>query len=63
VAGEKVKAVGEMDYRYPLLAGRQIYIWEDPQTYMVLSPYFYGGWHYRPSYYPWSYPYRRYRVK
>jgi outer membrane lipoprotein len=63
VAGEKVKPVGEMDYRYPLLVSRQIHLWEDPQLYSYPYPYFYGGWYYRPFYPRWSYPYRYYRVK
>jgi outer membrane lipoprotein len=62
VLGERVKPVGEMDYRYPVIAGRQIYLWEEYQPYVYPYvypyPYFYGGWYYSPYYPWWGYPYR-----
>jgi outer membrane lipoprotein len=68
VLGERIKPVGEMDYRYPLLAARQIHLWEEFQPYIYYPyfypyPYFYGGWYYRPFYPWWPYPYRYYRPR
>jgi outer membrane lipoprotein len=49
ILGERVKPLGEMDYRYPLIAGRQVYLWED--YYYHPYPYYYYD-------YPWwGYPY------
>jgi outer membrane lipoprotein len=50
VKGQRVKPLGEMDYRYPLVLAREIHLWEeyyyDPYPY----PYY--------PYYPWwGYPY------
>jgi outer membrane lipoprotein len=45
--GEKLKPLGEMDYRYPLLLGKQIYLW--PVYYSPYSYYYYDPW--------WFYPY------
>jgi outer membrane lipoprotein len=46
--GEKIKPLGEMDYRYPIVSSKQIYPWPeyDYQPY----PYYY----YDPG---WGYPY------
>jgi outer membrane lipoprotein len=48
IQGEEIKPLGEMDYRYPLLLSKQIYLWED--YYYYPYPYFY----YDPW---WGYPY------
>jgi outer membrane lipoprotein len=48
ILGEKVKPIGEMDYRYPLLSGKQIHLW--PEYYYRAYPlYYYDPW--------WDYPY------
>jgi len=48
ILGEKVKPIGEMDYRYPLLSSKQIYLW--PEYYYRPYPYtYYDPW--------WGYPY------
>jgi outer membrane lipoprotein len=47
ILGEEIKQIGKMDYRYPLLSSRQIYLWEDYYYYPV--PYYYDPW--------WDYPY------
>jgi outer membrane lipoprotein len=49
ILGEKVKPIGEMDYRYPLLSGKQIYLWPE---YHVYPLYYYDPW--------WDYPYYPY---
>jgi len=46
--GEKIKPLGETDYRYPIVSSKQIYLW--PQYYHQPYPYFY----YDPW---WGYPY------
>lgn len=48
ILGEKVKPIGEMDYRYPLLSGKQIYLWPE-HYYRPYSSYYYDPW--------WNYPY------
>ena len=47
ILGEEIKPIGKMDYRYPFLLSRQIYLWEDYYYYPV--PYYYDPW--------WGYPY------
>ena len=50
ILGEKIKSLGEMDYRYPLLSSKQIYLW--PEYYYYPYPYYdYDPWWYH-SYYP-----------
>ena len=52
IQGERIKLLGEMDYRYPLLLNKEIYLWQD---YYYRHPYYY---YYDPW---WGYPYwRRY---
>ena len=48
IMGEKIKPLGEMEYRYPVLSGKQIYLW--PLYYYYPYPYYY----YDPW---WGYPY------
>ncbi|MGB9628857.1 MAG: Slp family lipoprotein [Thermodesulfobacteriota bacterium] len=50
ILGEKTKAIGEMEYRYPLLSSRQIYLWPEYDYYPY--PYYYDPW--------WPYPYWRF---
>jgi outer membrane lipoprotein len=46
--GEKIQPIGKLDYRYPLLLSKQIYLW--PEYYYYPYPYYYDDpW--------WSYPY------
>ena len=50
--GEKTRPLGEMEYRYPLLLSKQIYLWGSRYYYYYPPPYY--------SYYPWGwwgYPY------
>ena len=48
---EKIKPLGEMDYRYPLLLSKQIHLWEEYYYYPV---YYYPYYYYDPW---WGYPY------
>jgi outer membrane lipoprotein len=53
ILGEKTRPLGEMDYRYPLLSGEQIYLWEE-----YYYPAYYSYYPYPPYYYdPWWGPY------
>jgi outer membrane lipoprotein len=49
IQGEKIKPLGEMDYRYPVVSSKQIYLW--PVYYYPPYPYYhyYDPW--------WGYPY------
>jgi len=52
ILGEKVKPIGVMDYQYPLLSGKQIYLWPEYyyRAYPLYDPlYYYDPW--------WDYPY------
>jgi len=48
ILGEKIKPLGEMDYRYPIVSSKQIYLW--PEYYYRPYPYYY---YYDPW---WGYP-------
>ena len=50
IQGEKIKPLGEMDYRYPLLLSKQIHLWEGYYYPVYYYPYYY----YDPW---WGYPY------
>ena len=48
IQGEKIQPLGEMDYRYPIVSSKQIYLW--PEYYYHPYPsYYYDPW--------WGYPY------
>jgi outer membrane lipoprotein len=65
IQGEKIKPLGQMDYRYPVLLSKQIYFWPQyyyrPYPYVYYDPWWWGypywGWsfgiyyHYHPHYY------------
>jgi outer membrane lipoprotein len=54
ILGEKIKPLGEMDYRYPIVSSKQIYLW--PEYYYQPYPYtYYDPWWGYP--YGWGYPY------
>jgi outer membrane lipoprotein len=48
IIGEKIKPLGEMEYRYPLLSSKQIYLWPE-YDYRPYPPYYYDPW--------WGYPF------
>ena len=52
VSGEEVRPVGQLDYRYPVVSGKQVYLWQDYAYLPALAPpysYYYDPW--------WPYPY------
>lgn len=53
VAGKEVRAVGEMQYSYPVLAAREIHLWREPPvawgSRYPLGPY----WYWWDPYWPW----------
>jgi len=55
---EKILPLGEMDYRYPVISSKQIYLWEEyyypPYPYSYPYPYYYPWGYYDPW---WGYPY------
>jgi outer membrane lipoprotein len=56
ILGRKVIRLGELEYPYPLLQSKQIYLWGE--YYYFPSPYPYYPWGYYGSYGPrWGYPY------
>lgn len=50
ILGEEFRKLGEMDYRYPLLSGKQIHLWRE---YYYPGPYYYHPYYYDPW---WDYP-------
>jgi outer membrane lipoprotein len=48
ILGAKTKLLGEMDYRYPLLSSKQVYLWPE-YVYYPYPTYYYDPW--------WGYPY------
>jgi outer membrane lipoprotein len=54
IQGEKIKPLGQMDYRYPLLLSKQIYFW--PEYYYRPYPYaYYDPWWWGYPYWGWSF--------
>ncbi len=54
ILGKKVMRLGELEYPYPLLQSKQIYLWGE----YYYSPYPYYPWGYYGYYGPrWGYPY------
>lgn len=57
ILGEKTKLLGEMEYRYPLISGRQIHLWAEqalyPYPYYYYDPWWYYGprWYWRTGFY------------
>jgi outer membrane lipoprotein len=55
ILGEKTRLLGEMQYRYPLVLSRQIYLWRQYGYYYPPPYYLYGPWGYYRYYGPWGY--------
>jgi outer membrane lipoprotein len=59
IIGEKMQLLGQMEYRYPLLLSKQIYLWRGYHYYYYPFPYYpyypyHPRWYYGPWYYdPW----------
>ena len=55
ILGERKKRVGEMDYPYPLVLAKQVYLWDEYYYGYAPYPYTYDPWWGYP--YGWGYPY------
>jgi outer membrane lipoprotein len=56
ILGRKVIRLGELEYPYPLLLSKQIYLWGEYYYYPYPAPYY--PWGYYGYYGPWwRYPY------
>jgi outer membrane lipoprotein len=57
VAGKEVQPLGSSQYAYPVIAAKEIYLWERRPAYRPIYPL----WYYDPYYFWWHrYPYWRY---
>jgi outer membrane lipoprotein len=61
ILGEETRSIGKMDYRYPLVLSKEIYLWPYyyyPYYYYPYSydpyPSYYGPWGYYYPWYPWG---------
>ncbi len=50
--GEKTQPIGKLDYRYPLILSKEIYLW--PEYHYYPRPYYYDPWWYYPYYPRWG---------
>jgi len=59
IIGEKTQLLGQMEYRYPLLLSKQIYLWRRHYYYYYPFPYYpyYPPWYYDPWWWDPHYPY------
>jgi outer membrane lipoprotein len=58
IEGKKVMPLGEIQYSYPLLVAKEIYLWPDISSERLAPyPYFGSPWWYDPFWRPWYYPY------
>lgn len=55
VLGEKKKPLDQMEYRYPLISSRELYLWGDYYYRPYPYYYYYPWWYHRP--WGWGYPY------
>jgi len=58
ILGEKIKPLGEMDYRYPLVSSKQIYLWKE-YYYYPAPYYYYDPWWDYPFYWRFRFYYQR----
>jgi outer membrane lipoprotein len=57
IIGKEVLPLGNLNYTYPLVVAKEIYLWERLPPYRGVYPYY--PWYYDP-FYPWGYrPYWR----
>ncbi len=62
ILGEKIKPLGEMDYRYPLVSVKQIHLWPEQVPYPYPYYYYDPWWYYYGPRWYWGtgfYYYRR----
>jgi len=59
VEGKRVMPLGEIQYSYPLVHAKEIYLWPDmSKERLAPYPYPYSPWGwYDPFWRPWTYPY------
>jgi outer membrane lipoprotein len=56
VAGKEVQPLGNSQYTYPVVAAKELYLWEWRPVYQPIYPY--PPWYYDPYYVGWPrYPY------
>jgi outer membrane lipoprotein len=56
VQSSVVRRIGEIDYRYPVIAGEELHLWRDPLPYHDIPyayPIGYPWWWWRYPYYPY----------
>ena len=64
IEGKRIMPLGEIQFTYPLVLAKEIYLWPD-MSKERLGPYpypVYPWWGYDPFWRPWSYPYPYNRV-
>jgi outer membrane lipoprotein len=70
VQGKRTLPLGQIEYTYPLVVAKEIYLWPNPSNewlapYPYPYPYYpypgYPWWWYGPYWGPWYYPYGHYR--
>lgn len=60
IEGSTVRAIGEYDYRFPVVSVRDSHLWAEPDktpVYYPPPPFWYYDMYYHP--YPYPYPHRR----
>jgi outer membrane lipoprotein len=64
VEGKRIMPLGEIQYTYPLVVVKEIYLWPDTSKER-LAPYYYPypWWWYDPFWRPWYYPYPYDRIR
>ena len=64
VQGKRIMPLGEIQYTYPLVVAKEIYLWPDTSKER-LAPYYYPypWWWYDPFWRPWYYPYPYDRIR
>ncbi|RKY39755.1 MAG: hypothetical protein DRP85_09575, partial [Candidatus Makaraimicrobium thalassicum] len=55
VKGKKIKPLGEVEYTYPLISSKEIYLWPKEKEVTYPYPHYFYYWPY--PFYPYWYPY------
>jgi len=55
VKGKKIKPLGEVEYTYPLISSKEIYLWPKEKEVRYPYPHYFYYWPY--PFYPYWYPY------
>jgi outer membrane lipoprotein len=51
IAGKETRPVGDIEYVYPVVRGRELKLW---QRRIAYPPYYYDPWSWGPPFYPWG---------